>query len=246
MELVKLISGQPQTTSRLIAERFGRQHKSILRAIQNLDCSEDFGRRNFALSSYKTDQGKDSPEYIIKKDGFCFLAMGFTGKTAAKFKEDFITAFNEMERLLRQPPCDDELILRMVSSLQSSLDQFSETIRSQTPKVRFVDDFLSVDGYLPSTVVAKSFGMNVRKLHKILVEKQIAYQYKGIPIFKESAWLLKAPYEYQGLAVQKFKYRHNWGKHTVVPILAGTSTYWTPKGIRFLYELLNNQTLLSA
>ena len=40
------------------------------------------------------------PCYQITRDGFAFLAMGFTGKRAAQFKEAYINAFNQMEQAL--------------------------------------------------------------------------------------------------------------------------------------------------
>jgi phage regulator Rha-like protein len=38
--------------------------------------------------------------YYVTRDGFAFLAMGFTGKKAAQFKERYIAAFNAMEKKL--------------------------------------------------------------------------------------------------------------------------------------------------
>ena len=70
--------------SRLIAEIFEKRHSDVIRAIENLECSQDFTERNFALSDYKDDSGKYNKEYIITKDGFIMLAMGFTGEKAFK------------------------------------------------------------------------------------------------------------------------------------------------------------------
>ena len=84
------------TTSILVAKKFERNHRDILRAIKNLDCSPEFSERNFALAEYIDDQGKPRPMYQMTKDGFVFLVMGFTGKKAGQFKEDYINAFNEM------------------------------------------------------------------------------------------------------------------------------------------------------
>jgi len=89
-----LVDGQPMTTSRKVAERFGKQHKDVLRAIRALLPSEDEGQRNFAPTSYADSQGKLQPEYLISKDGFCLLAMGFTGSEALTWKRRFIKAFN--------------------------------------------------------------------------------------------------------------------------------------------------------
>lgn len=91
------------TTSRIIAKSFGKQHKDVLRAIADLECSEDFNRRNFAPVEYRDAKGEARPEYQMTRDGFMFLAMGFTGARAAQMKEAFIAAFNAMEAALRQP-----------------------------------------------------------------------------------------------------------------------------------------------
>jgi len=102
MHLITTTNGQPMTTSLVIADKFGKQHRDVLRAIRKLECSRDFGLRNFAPSSYLNEQGKEQPCFNITRDGFAFLAMGFTGKEAAQWKEKFISAFNAMELALRQ------------------------------------------------------------------------------------------------------------------------------------------------
>lgn len=95
-------------SSRDVARNFEKEHKDVLRAIKSLECSQEFGQRNFAPSSYLSDQNKEMPEYLITRDGFAFLAMGFTGKKAARFKEAYITAFNEMEWAIRAKRCPVE------------------------------------------------------------------------------------------------------------------------------------------
>ena len=92
---------KPVTTSRLVAEKFGKMHKNVIQAIEKIQCSEEFKRLNFQPVEYEDKKGEKRKEYIITRDGFVFLAMGFTGKIAARFKEDYINAFNKMESLLR-------------------------------------------------------------------------------------------------------------------------------------------------
>jgi anti-repressor protein len=70
------------TTSLDVAEKFGKMHKDVLKAIRNLECPEEFKRRNFAPRDYRDDRGKDQKSYLISRDGFTLLAMGFTGKGA--------------------------------------------------------------------------------------------------------------------------------------------------------------------
>lgn len=86
------------TTSKIIADVFGKSHKNILRAIENLECSPEFRRLNFEPSFYTSEQNKKLKCMTLTRDGFAFIAMGLTGKRAAQFKESYINAFNEMEK----------------------------------------------------------------------------------------------------------------------------------------------------
>lgn len=94
-------NNQAVTSSRLVAEYFGKRHDTVTRAIENLSCSKEFTRHNFAVSSYKDRSGKENKMYLMTKDGFTILAMGFTGAKAMQFKEAYIKAFNKMEGLLK-------------------------------------------------------------------------------------------------------------------------------------------------
>jgi len=97
-DLVKNKSGELITTSKIVSDVFGKAHRDTVRAINNLDCSEEFRTANFAQSSYTSPQNKVLKCFNITRDGFSFLCMGFTGKKAAKWKEKYIKAFNEMEK----------------------------------------------------------------------------------------------------------------------------------------------------
>jgi Rha family phage regulatory protein len=102
---VAIINGQIKTTSLKIAEHFNKQHKDVLRKIQNLDCSPEFNERNFTQVEYIDTKGEKQPAYEITRDGFVFLAMGFTGNQAAQWKEAYINAFNHLEnRQAKEPP----------------------------------------------------------------------------------------------------------------------------------------------
>lgn len=84
-----------------VAVLFEREHRNILRAIQNLECSDEFRLLNFEQSTYKNEQGKRQPCCFMTRDGFMFLVMGFTGKKAAQLKEAYIQRFNEMEEHIK-------------------------------------------------------------------------------------------------------------------------------------------------
>ena len=105
-DMIQTESGIPTTTSLVIAQVFDKEHKNVLRDIQNLECSPQFRQLNFELYEYSKDLDigvRKYPAYRLTRDGFVFLAMGFTGKKAAAWKERFLEAFNTMEAaLLRQ------------------------------------------------------------------------------------------------------------------------------------------------
>jgi len=98
---VELIDGRVWITSMQIAQHFGKLHKTILRAISLMDCSPEFHRHNFVplLREVPVNNGavRQMPIFNITRDGFTFLAMGFTGHRAAQWKEAYIAAFNAME-----------------------------------------------------------------------------------------------------------------------------------------------------
>ncbi len=91
------------TTSKQIAELFGKRHSEVLRDIQNTinKTSIDFTERNFALSEYADKSGKLNKEYSLTKDGAVMLIMGYTGEKAMQFKEAYINAFNQMAETLQ-------------------------------------------------------------------------------------------------------------------------------------------------
>jgi len=92
---------QAVVDSRYVAKEFAKRHDHVLRDIQNLDCSENFRLLNFGESSYRNNQNKKQPSYLMTRDGFMFLVMGYRGKKAASIKEFYIKQFNEMEEFIK-------------------------------------------------------------------------------------------------------------------------------------------------
>jgi Rha family phage regulatory protein len=105
LPVLVLRNGVPMADSREVAGKFGKEHKNVLRDIRDLECSADFRRLNFELFKIKDLSKKDgeSTSHVeMTRDGLAFLVMGFTGAKAARWKERYIEAFNQMESQLRQ------------------------------------------------------------------------------------------------------------------------------------------------
>ena len=98
---IELKDGKAVTTSLKIAEVFGKQHKNVIDAIRRLDIPSEFNQLNFKPVEYTDAKGERRPMYLVTRDGFTLLAMGFTGKAAMQFKVAFIEQFNAMERVVK-------------------------------------------------------------------------------------------------------------------------------------------------
>lgn len=99
---VSLHSGRPATTSLEVAKFFSKRHDHVVRSIQDLisNTPKSFSAPNFGAAEYSDEQGKPRPMFILYRDGFMLLVMGYTGKKALAMKLAYIEAFNRMEEEL--------------------------------------------------------------------------------------------------------------------------------------------------
>lgn len=94
-------NGVVRVDSLAVAKAFDKDHRNVLRDIDKLECSEEFRALNYEPTTYLSSQGHKKRCYNMTRDGFTFLAMGYTGKKAAAFKEAYIKRFNEMEEFIK-------------------------------------------------------------------------------------------------------------------------------------------------
>lgn len=114
--------GQPFTTSRAVAERFGKRHKNVIRDIERLLAETpdpEFSWLNFEPRNYVDERGKTWQEYRLTHNGFAFLAMRFTGRDAMAWQIAFLQAFNALEAEL----------LERTARFAQALDQVRPVLR---------------------------------------------------------------------------------------------------------------------
>lgn len=80
-ELVTINGKQVVTSSRNVAEHFEKEHKHVLDSIRAILAAENSAAKFFHETTYE-NRGKQYPEYLMNRDGFALLVMGFTGKAA--------------------------------------------------------------------------------------------------------------------------------------------------------------------
>jgi Rha family phage regulatory protein len=226
--------GTPVTTSLLVAEVFEKNHAHVLRDIQQLDCPQEFRESNFGLSSYKSSQGKELPMYLITKDGFSFLVMGYNGSRASLFKVKFIEAFNKYDALLKD---DDYILSRAMNIMQQRIESLQATNQLQTkalaevaPKVEYYDEVLQAENTHTTTTIAKELGMSANALNQFLNKRKIIF-------YQDKHWVLYS--RYQGLGYTKTR-THTFETIENDQLIKKTSvlTVWTEKGREFIHDII--------
>ncbi|EFN2965349.1 Rha family transcriptional regulator [Campylobacter coli] len=121
-----------------LAKVFNKNHKDVLETTKNQP-QNDFTESNFILSTYKDKKGELRPCYNLTRDGFSLLVMGFTGEKAYKWKIEFIKAFNEMEKRLRNIEYEkhDKLAFRQSLGYKSQLKQQKEKYENKIKALQY-------------------------------------------------------------------------------------------------------------
>ena len=100
LNLVSINNNQVVVSSRQVADNFGKDHKHVLEGVRTILAAENSATKFFRQSTFE-NRGKQYPEYLMNRDGFSLLVMGFTGEKALEWKVKYINAFNAMEQELR-------------------------------------------------------------------------------------------------------------------------------------------------
>ena len=116
-DFVQIKDEQVYTTSRIVAEKFGKEHSNVLKAIEatikdivasqpienirevNFDFSKYFIQSDYSIEG----QTRVYKEYLITEDGLALLVMGFTGVDAMRIKLKFVAEFNRMKNIVNNP-----------------------------------------------------------------------------------------------------------------------------------------------
>lgn len=140
-QLIKVVNNQLVTDSRQVAEHFRKRHNDVTEVIRKLLVTEKSVTKMFHESEFEY-RGRKFPMYLMNRDGFTLLVMGFTGREALDWKIKYINAFNEMEKELQEssspalPDFNDPVVAARAWADQYEARRKAEkTIEENKPKI---------------------------------------------------------------------------------------------------------------
>lgn len=144
-ELINITNqnGNLVVSSREVAENFEKRHDHVMRdineLIKNMGSPQNWGHL-FIESSYRHEQNNQIyREYLLTRDGFTLLAMGFTGQRALNWKLKYIEAFNKMEQQLKEQSIPKQIDSKFLYQIAQQLEEKERQIEEMKPKALFAD-----------------------------------------------------------------------------------------------------------
>ena len=186
--ILSMQNGEPVVSSRQIAESFEKRHDHVMRDIE--DIMRGLPKNGDTPMFYKTEyvheqNGQSYPMYLMNRDGFTLLAMGFNGKAALEWKLKYIAAFNEMEKKLAEKPqlTRSQLLATALIAAHEELEEKDKQIETMKPKVLFAD-----------AVSASKKSILVGELAKLLSQNGINIgQNRLFDWMRKNSYLIKDP-----------------------------------------------------
>ena len=154
LPVVSIVNGQPTTLSTDISNFFEKPHNDVLKAIRAIlsklpeDRLGNFSQTVVTRTNPSGGAPIQSRAYRLTRDGFTFLAMGFTGEKAQVFKWAYIDAFNRMEEALRNPPKPEYITVEHRWAIQKAVGRKArgQSVNYQTV-YRALKDHFKVEKY---------------------------------------------------------------------------------------------------
>lgn len=173
---IKYENEQLVVSSLQVAKDFEKEHKHVMESIVNLISSGvvENSADLFCKSSYIHEQNKQEyPMYLINRDGFSLLAMGFTGKKALEWKMKYIKAFNRMEMELNSP---ERILARALQIANTTINNLQIEVEEMKPKADYFDALVDRNLLTNLRDTAKELKVRQTDLINYLIEKKYLYR----------------------------------------------------------------------
>ena len=234
---VKEYEGQPVVSSREVANNFEKQHKHVLESIENIKAENSAVTKMFIESSYKACTGKNYKEYLLTRDGFSLLVMGFTGAKALQWKLKYIEAFNKMEEKLKNlnPYTGISKELQAIFVIDKKQQQIEQNVNEVKQDLKNFKDNAPLFNIECDTLQKALRGKVIKELGG---KNSLAYKDKSIrtKIYIDAQNQLKREF-----AVQSYKAIKRCQLEDALEVI---NTYKVPTVYKDLIDAVNRQILL--
>lgn len=251
--LVFLENSKVVTDSLTVAEVFSKRHADVIRDIEvqlnklNEAGEQEFGKRNFALSSYSSGN-REYKKYNLTEEAFTIVAMSYVTPEAMKMKVRFIQEFKRMQQELMKSVTpsymiedDIERAKRWIEEreekrlLETKNVMLEQRVAEYEPKITYLDQIMQSKSTVTITQIAKDYGLSGQQLNKILKEEKIQYKLND-------QWLLYSQYHDKGYTKSHtIDVQHSDGSTSVK-----MNTRWTQKGRLFIHQLLEKRGIIAV
>jgi len=225
------------TNSLLVAEKFGKNHRDVIRSVKNLTAQNCAVSSMFIETTYLNERNQSQPMFIMDRDGFTLLVMGFTGKQALNFKIDYIKAFNNMEAILHSDTYGFALRMDNVEKKVLALESENTEIRRRnlilTIKETYFDHLISSENTYTTSYIAHELGTSGRKLNELLNKFGIIYKHND-------RWMLYSHYVDKGYHKALTNIEVSPGAKVSIAVYVA----WTEKGRIFIHSTINKKLIL--
>lgn len=203
--ILSVKNNEAVVSSRQIAENFGKEHKDTLECIRQILAAENSATKSMFYETTYENRGKQYPMYLMNRDGFSLLVMGFTGKAALEWKLKYIQAFNEMEKQLTQPRqlSKTEILSQALLIANEELEESKKQITALTaknaeliPKAEFADAISASNASVligSFAIVLKQNGCDIgqNRLFRYLRENGYLISQKGDRYNTPTQWAME-------------------------------------------------------
>jgi len=219
-------------STREVAEHFNKRHDHLMRDIKTIQ--ENMGSPQkwvdlFVENEYQNEQNNQwYKEYLLTRDGFSLLVMGFTGKEALAWKLKYIDAFNKMEAALKEqntkllPSTYKEALRQLLEQVEEN-ERLLEENNKLAPKATYHDEVLKKPDLISTSIIAKDLGYkSASQLNEVMYKNKIIFREGGVwKPYAKFEWLISNCYaDYESYNI-----------HNANPLLK-----WTEKGRKWITE----------
>ena len=228
----------PVVSSRTVASELGKEHKTVLRELDNTLKSDGTDLyRQIIKSEYKNERGKKYREYLLTEKGFTVYMFNIQGYN--EFKIAYVNEFERMKNQLQQNT-DSYMIEDPVERAKRWIEEQEQRKQLETdnvikdqiigelqPKADYVDKILESTGTMTITQIAADYGLTAQKLNKLLKEAKLQRQ-----VGKQ--WVLYANHMNKGYTKSHtINITRTDGSPDTMP-----QTRWTQKGRLKIHDVL--------